>query len=346
MGDPPTPFVAVPTWDYEGRHEDELSFKAGQELVVTSTPAGGWWQGHLKAASATNSGWFPSNHCVVPAAATTSSASSYASRSKRKSTIFSVASLASSSSATLSTPEPLADAASLSATTAPLTLTRALKALVALLRTLSEELVSNLHQFSSPIRAATFLTDLEKGPLVDPLREIVVFYQKLYKSLTQDSVLPQPVRVGSVFGSTAEELMAVSVRFAAKVPEVCHLVDGLKDSNRQFAQMFESAALQHAFQRLLQLPSAKLSQLGDVLLDVKRLAAGDHQGNVQVVSLASTTARLSFVVQVVLTDCTLAPRNISDLLFPELIAFLHHKKPQRLLNFSCLLGCPAVLRFC
>jgi len=49
-------FTAI--YDYTGQYEDELSFKAGDQLLVTNTDDANWWQGTL----GDKSGVFPSNY--------------------------------------------------------------------------------------------------------------------------------------------------------------------------------------------------------------------------------------------------------------------------------------------
>lgn len=49
------------SWDFEARDESELSFKAGDEIVVTIQAEGGWWMGSLHG----KEGKIPINRCVV-----------------------------------------------------------------------------------------------------------------------------------------------------------------------------------------------------------------------------------------------------------------------------------------
>lgn len=54
------PPVHVAKHAFEPRNEDELALAKGDQVIVISSPSGGWWQGHL--VGSTTVGWFPANH--------------------------------------------------------------------------------------------------------------------------------------------------------------------------------------------------------------------------------------------------------------------------------------------
>ncbi|VDM47571.1 unnamed protein product [Toxocara canis] len=55
------PVYARAKHSFEGRNNDELSFRKGDVITVTQQLEGGWWEGTLQS----NTGWFPSDYVVV-----------------------------------------------------------------------------------------------------------------------------------------------------------------------------------------------------------------------------------------------------------------------------------------